>query len=453
MANHTGRPRHPGLRAALILGACVLGMAGCSNDKPTGSDGDDDTIPGAYALAGWIGGDMAPGGFMLAVSRLEPEATSALEATVTLNGQPVPLLAGGSTPDGASYALETLDYTAGETYAIRASLGGRTAACTLTGPAYPRLTLTAPPEAFEFQPGDSIALAWIYDGGPPDSIHIAATDAAGRPLMSPVTIAGADTSRAIPGALTAGWADEGVIHITVDEGEARFPFTGDLAAAGSEVTAAGRADSVDVHPDATPPDTIWTLTLVLDDSALDADGVSTTTARVSIADQSLKPAPQNTPVVFSCDPPGSVVFDPATAYLDGGATVSVVTAGTTPGSVEITASALGASERVALTLESLVRITVGSGDYPQIDWDPPRPAFSLSVRRTGGIGTLEWSIMPMSSSNIPPPVTYGTIPPGVIQVYPLAGAPAALTAGTTYQIVLIDAGGHTTQYTFTHAGD
>jgi hypothetical protein len=452
MANRTGRPRHPGLPAALVLGTLLLGMAACSNDEPTDPGGGDAT-PGAYALAGWIGGDMAPGGFALAISRLAPGATSAMEATVTLNGQPVPLRANGSTPAAASYAIATFDYDAGETCTILASIGGRTAACSFTLPPYPLLTLMAPPDAFEFQPGDSIALAWAYDGGAPDSIHIAATDDAGRPHMPTVAIAGADTSYAIPGALTADWADEGAIRITVDEGAARCPFTGTIAAAGSVVTTAGSGDSVAVHPNEDPPESTWTLTIVLDDSALDADGVSTTTARVSIADGSMNPAPQNTPVTFSCDPPGAVVFDPATAYTDNGAAASAVTSGTTPGDVEITASALGASERVVLTLGSIMRVTVGSGGFPQIDWDPPRPMFSLLVRRTGGIGTLEWSLVPLSSSSITPPLTYGTVPPGVNQIFPFLGAPAALTAGTSYQIVLIDSGAETTLYTFTHAGN
>jgi hypothetical protein len=339
------------MQTALVLGALLLGISGCSNDKPTDADGNDDAIPGVYALAGWIGGDMAPGGFRLAVSRLEPEAISAMEADVTLNGQPVPLRPDGSTPAGAHYALATLDYEAGETCTILASIGGRTAACSFTGPAYPPLTLTAPPDAFEFHPGDSIALAWIYAGGAPDSIHIAATGDDAHPVMDTLAIAGADTSYTIPGALTANWADAGEILITVDEGKARFPFTGTLAAAGSEVMTAGRGDSVGVHPG------------------------------------------------------------------------------------------------------SGVRVTVGSGGLPQIDWDPALPMFALLVRQTGGFGTLRWWLAPPPSGSITPPVTYGTVPPGVFQIFPLSGAPAALTAGTSYQIVLIDAGADTTLYTFTHAGD
>lgn len=79
--------------------------------------------------------------------------------------------------------------------------------------------------------------------------------------------------------------------------------------------------------------------------------------------------------------------------------------------------------------------------------------FMLLVRQTSGLGMLRWWLAPMPSGSIAPPVTYGTTPAGVFQIFPLSGAPAALTAGTSYQIVLVDSEADTTLYTFTHAGD
>jgi len=65
-----------------------------------------------------------------------------------------------------------------------------------------------------------------------------------------------------------------------------------------------------------------------------------------------------------------------------------------------------------------------------IDWTPARPAQFVLVQGAAG---MKWFVA-SESSMITPPVTYGSIPAGAIQIEPASGLPPALAAGDQVQI-------------------
>lgn len=445
--------------AFVTLVGLMAMVAGCGGDKSTNSNGDDDDdLPTVadYLLLGYIGGDVAENAFGLYISRLEPTATSAMAADVTINGQDVSLVPLG-TPEDAVYVLGNLAYESGETYTVLVSIGSRTSTCSFAGPAYPVLEFTAPNDNAEFVPGEPLELTWEYtSAGTPPRINIMAAGEGEDPLLQ-TTVGGSNTSYMIPGTVTAQWANEPSVLLSIDEGSDIFPFTGALSGEASYVTTTGWGDALMVVPgDGDEPEPTWIVYLDLGTSALEADGASTTTAYITIEDGLGDPCPDNTQVTLTCDPAGAVTFDPVTASTSDGEATSVITAGTTAGDVEITAGALGESAQAWLELGQApveIVVTVGSGGHPQISWTPATPMTTITLRQQGG-ALSEWSIVRTLTEVLTPPITYGTVPTGAMQVYPpLNAPPAALAAGTTFQLLLTDAAAITTVYTWTHAGD
>jgi len=259
-----------------------------------------------------------------------------------------------------------------------------------------------------------------------------------------VELDGTATSYTIPGATTAGWSTYQDILITVDGGEDAWAFTGDLAAPGSAVFTVVPGDAIVLNPGEGAE---WLITVTLNDYSLEADGQSTTNVTAFVEDQELTPCDDGTDVIFWAEPDGYVSIDPTIAQTTAGEAVTTLTVGTTPGDVEIHAAALDAEGYAVLTLEASVHITVGPGEYPEIDWTPAESMVELLVRQTGiEVGNLRWSI----TGYFGPPVTYGTVPENAIQTYPLmGGTPDALESGVGYRVVLVDAVGDTTSYEFT----
>jgi uncharacterized repeat protein (TIGR01451 family) len=94
---------------------------------------------------------------------------------------------------------------------------------------------------------------------------------------------------------------------------------------------------------------VYTVVLRAVPTTLIADGVSTATLTVTATDAYGNPVADGTTVDFSVAPPlGTVAPDPATT--SGGTAVAVFTAGTTTGTVRITATVGGRSDVVTLTL-------------------------------------------------------------------------------------------------------
>lgn len=68
-----------------------------------------------------------------------------------------------------------------------------------------------------------------------------------------------------------------------------------------------------------------------------------------------------------------------------------------------------------------------------IDWTPPRPASYVFVQSTT---ELKWAIVTDTQLMLPP-ITYGTVPAGAVQVMPTAGSPPALAAGDQVSITTL----------------
>lgn len=432
---------------ATLTFIALLFAAGCSSsDNSTGSGGDGSEETG-YLLEGYFGGAVAEGGFGLWVGRLDPQYASAQDCQVTVNGQDINLMGLISTDDDAFFAALTYEYQAGTQYTISAALGGRSATCSFTGPSYSWITITAPVSDL-FVPGDPLELVWEYDDGTPDQVYITASVTSGDEelILLETGQNGSIASYTISGDVTALWDDYTDILVTVDGGEDAWPFTGDLTALGSAVYTVLPGDAIIINPGEEPQVT-WTLALRLDAEALDADGVSTTTAHVAIEDEFLNDCPDGTEVAFSADPAGVVTFDPVTAETLGGEATTTITAGSQSAEATITATGLGEQDTASLTLETPLQLMVGSGDFPQIIWAPNENMLELLVReRQLEIGSLLWSITGIFGS----PVTYGDPPDGSAQTWPLLGnTPAALATGVDYRILIVDTVGDTTAMDFT----
>ncbi len=439
------------LRALATLLSLTAVLWGCSSgDKSTGTGGDPDDVTLPYLLEGYFSGTVVEGGFGIWVGRLDPQFPSSRECQITMNGEALTLLPGVSDDDDALFALVNHEYEPNVQYTISASLGGRTSTCSFMGPEYPWIDITTPSGDGYFTPGAPVELVWAYDRGTPQQIYVRVTADGGEEDIALVEqeLAGATTSYTVAGLLTAAWSPYDQVLVTVDGGEDAWPFTGDLAVASSAVYTVCSGDAAELVQGEEPVVT-WQVTVVLDDAALDADGVSTTPVRARVEDEGLAACPDGTPVTFRAEPSGYVTLDPTVATTAGGEATTLLTAGTSApagGVVTVYAAALEAEGSAGLTMNETSQVTVGPGATPTIDWTPAEPMVALFVRQSGlVIGNLRWSITGYFSG----PVTYGTTPGSAVQTYPLLGqGPVALVTGTAYSIVLVDAAADTTTYEF-----
>ena len=432
----------------LSLLSVALLLSGCG-----GGGGDDDPGPGVgdpsgkYLIEGYFGGAVIPGGFAVWVGRLDAGDTSAKECQITINGTSLSRADLLSTESDAFYSILEYDYAPNTAYTVTATLDGRTATCSFTSPETPWVEITAPADNSLFEPGTDIDLAWSYDSGTPDNAYVGAMcDEEDEPILADQTLAGSATTYTIAGSVTDDWGDYADVLITVDLGEKVYLFTGDLAYAGSAVATVLPGDAIIVVP-GTAPDTTWTVTALLTDTEIDADGAGTTTVRAIVTDEFFNSCSDGTVVNWSAVPAGSVTFDSPTSTTLYGEATATITAGTTPGTVTITAVARGDSGSADLTLSAVTQVAVGAGAYPVISWTPNDSMVELLVRKAGlEIGNLRWSITGLISS----PVTYGTVPGALVQTWPLLGAaPNALVTGEDYRVYLVDAAGDTASVLFT----
>lgn len=446
----------------LLLGFMALlsvGLLSCGGDKSTssGDDDDDDNPAGPqYMLEGGFGGTFVPGGFGLWIGRIDSDDPSASGWTVTLNGQDVPesVLSGD---DDAFYSLVPFDYVSNVVYTIVASSEAGSATCTFTGPEFPIVEMTTP-SGDTFVPGEPIVVTWQYDRSAPDHVYVNAygdteEEEEDDELIPEVVLPGSTTTYTIPGTTTEDWADEYNVLITVDAGEAFYPFTGSVAFVGSGIAMVFSGDAASLVPGA-PEQHEWTVEVVLGAMTLPADGAGETTVYVTVQDQNYEYCDDGTTVTLSCVPAGAVTFAAGSLTTAYGTCNTTLTAGTDAGDVVVRATALEATGEADLTLLTAVHtVTVGTGQYPAISWQAPVGMSGLFLRAKGGVLTARWSLVTTGLSGFTPPLTYGTVPAGAQQTYPLLGAqPQALETGVTYQLGLIDTSipPDTTMYEFTH---
>lgn len=447
------------MRWLVGLAAILIFFFGCSSDSDGNGGGGGTGDAQKYLIEAYIGSaEWGINSLAVYVGRLNSTDPSAKEAQITFNGTQIPLRSLVSTDDDAVYVSTNCGWSPSTNYTLNISLAGKTATCSFTSPAAYDVNITSPADFSTFVPGQPLNVVWQYSGGNPEWVEFSVEG--DTILLLCDTLNGSTTNYNFPGSVTSGWASYSSIDITVNLGEYFWPITGTLASVGSFVSAILPASDVELYPeggdttDTTHHDTVWTVSVSLGDYFLYADGSNHTTVTARVFDQSLRPCPDGTPVTFSSQPVGRVTISPTVVNTIGGIASATVTAGTTPGDVNIIATCLGSSGYESLSLQQVVNITisVGQGPYPQISWTPAdQPMYGIAIRKTGiGIGNMRWIIAgPLHS-----PVTYGTTPEGVTQIYPAGGArPDSFAIGSSYIIGVVYSTGDTAFYTHTRTSN
>ncbi len=434
----------------------LLLFSGCSDDDGEGGGGNG-VSTGRYLISGYFGMLAVEGNLEVQVLRLQSSDPPATDCQIDVNGIQLTLVPVISYEDYAVFATAAVEYSPLTDYTITASLSGMTSTCSFTTPSLEEIDITSPENYSEFTPGEDITLTWSFHGGPPEQIDITVESTDADDNLYEETIDGDLTTYTIPGSSTAGWGIYSQVDISVMPHEYCYSFSGNLASPASGVFVAPLGDYISLMPSDTggvgPSDTTWYVYIWLSDYILDADGSSTTFATAQVQSEYGGPCPDGTEVTFSCQPTGMVSFDPVVATTTGGIATTTITAGTTPGDVNIVATAMGSSDFDVLNLREIteITITIGDGAYPTISWTPDDVVFNgLIVRETGiSIGNLRWAIVG-GIGGFGTPVVYGTVPTGATQTWPLDDAtPDSLKIDTEYLFGFIDSSGDTAFHYFT----
>lgn len=445
--------------AALIVAAALL-TTGCSDDKSTNSDGGGNggETQGTYLINAWFGDALAVGGnFTATVVRGDDNDAGANECDFDINGTDIPLIALSSTPTEAVYTKLNFGYEAGTDYTVTVALGSRSATCSFTAPDFQYPEITAPAEDGLFTPGQAFTIAWQYPGTTPDSVFVSVSPTSGEEeSIYSARLAGSTTSVQVPAVTTSGWSAYEELLVTVDLGEMAWPFTGDLASIGSFVFNVLPGDAETVTNSGGQPGAEWVGTAYLYPDEIDADGTSTAEITFTIYDDGT-PCPDGNTVNFTASPSGYVTISPASVTTLGGSATATITAGTTAGTVTITAMAPdlsgGISDNATLTLgEALVyTFTFGTGTHPSMAWSPADGMVMLVVTLDGNLINVPlWSIIPVGvGQRIQSPVTYGTTPANCQKVYPYLADPDPLNPGTDYRLWLVTSEADTVSGSFT----
>jgi hypothetical protein len=350
----------------LALGLLLLAVL------PFGCGGDDDkdggggsTLKGEYELyAGFMNEEDLPDSptqtmvFVADVERLNSADPSAMTAVVTVDGTPIPLLTGSSTPESAIFQSDAIEYEAGATYAVSISIGEETATSTIVSPTdETTVHITAPADGAEFTPNQPLPMAWSYDDEPPAKVVIWATgssDDEDEDLYE-VSYSGNFTTATIPNAETNTWGSFDDIYLAVGAGVTQI-WSGAMAADVSYSYVMLSMDTVTIHPAGGA--TTWTVTVTPTNASIATGG--TTTITVEIEDDEGGHPPVGTVVNLSVAPSGAASIAPATVQTDNaGTATATLTAGSTPGTVTVTAVAPSldnASDNATVT------ITGGGGE-------------------------------------------------------------------------------------------
>ena len=416
------------IRDARLIIACLLSavmlLTGCGEET------------GSYLIEAYIGSqEWGVGSLAVYVGRLNSGDPSAKEAQVTFNGTSIPLRALASTDADAVYVTVDCGWSPSTHYTLTVSLGGKTATASFTSPGAYDVNITSPNDYSTFVPGQALNVIWEYSGGNPDWMVFSVDH--DSTILFEDTLDGSLTSYTFPGTTTDDWAAYSQISITANLGEYFWLFTGDLPCIGTAVLP---ASVVVLYPEG-GSDTTWNVSVTLDNYYVEANGSNTVLATAEVTDDFGAHCPDGTPVTFSATPSGLVSLSPTGTTTTGGIATSTITVGSTAGTVNITASALGASNYAALELyeSTEITITVGNGAFPQISWTPANTMIGLAVRESGiVVGNLRWAIAGALSS----PITYGTLPSGATQGWPLGSVPPdSLKLGTTYMFALVNSSG------------
>ena len=440
----------------LALGAfAALGLMqiGCSSDKSS-NPGDTAGVGQGYLILGSfqsLYSDQAS--LEVVVTRWDSGDPAANAATVSFDGQNVPMRSLFSNAESAVYVLEGFDYSVGKTYSLSVSLSGESANCSFVAPVFDYPVISQPVDDGLFTPGSPLQIVWDYDGdgGTPDQVFLAASPVSSQDenVYYEKTLSGSSMSAEIPGTETDTWSDDEVL-ITVDLGEKSWSFQGSLASSGSAVAAVLPGDAVVVRNSHGDSGADYSMSAAIYPSSIAADGVSTADLSVAIFDQDTgAPCPDGTTVVVTASPVDRVSVGSGTATTSGGAATIPVTAGSTTGSVTFVVTAPGLDSGLdASAVLDLTEpdgsdgylITVGTGAHPSIDWVPADGMASVLITPAAlDMDQALWSIgrRVVGGSWITPAVTFGTVPSGASQLVPLQGDPEGLVPGTSYKVWIV----------------
>ena len=435
------------------LGLVALFMTGfgCSSDNKSSTDPGGSTS-GTHLIGAEIGAAAMTGGqFVALVEQIDASSVGADELDFYLNGEQLSP-AFGSYGESAVYSKLNFGYTSGQTYTISVSGGGKNSSCSFTGPSFVFPTITAPADGSNFVLGNDISVQWTYDSDPPETVWIRAmANGSDEDVIYEQEINGSQRSHSIPGSVTAGHTEYTDLIITVDGGEAIFPFDGNLAFTGSNVIAVLPGDAISIYPGQPV-----TYQVFLDPTitSMEADGTSTAQLVATVYNQTAGEYETGATVTFSVEPAGALSFEPNPVSMAEGSSEAhtTVRAGTAPGTAAVKATYNGTdSDPLTYTLTEQWAVSVGAGPMPEITWPSSYTMTGIAVFHQGNpLGILVWSIATLTSPGIQSPLTYGTVPGSASQVWPAGGGAAPpLVSGNEYYILFTFDGAGTQTYTFT----
>ena len=435
---------------SVALVALLMMGFGCSSDNKSSTDPGGSTS-GTHLIGAEIGAAAMTGGqFVALVEQIDASSVGADELDFYLNGEQLSP-AFGSYGESAVYSKLNFGYTSGQTYTISVSGGGKNSSCSFTGPSFVFPTITAPADGSNFVLGNDISVGWSYDTNPPSSVWLRVIpNGSEESVIYERELSGSTTSHTIPGTVTAGHTEYTDLIITVDGGEALYPFDGNLAFTGSNVIAVLPGDAISIYPG---QPTTYRVDLDPFSTTLDADGTSTSTLVAVVWDEAAYGYLTDGTVTFSVQPAGALSFEPNPVTMSGGSSEAqtMVRAGTTPGTATVTASCRGTdSDPLTYTLTEQWAVNVSTGTTPTVTWPDGVYMSGVVFWKAGGIDEQRvWSIATLTSPGIGSPLTYGTVPTNAQQIIPITGDPLPLVIGTTYRIAFVLDDLSTQTYTFT----
>ncbi len=325
---------------------------------------------GAYDIAaGFLMAAESGGYFLAVVHRVNASDPSAMLATVTVNGTPVPMTPAPASDDtSAVFQSASISYAPSTPYTVVVTLGGATATSSFTSPSYECvLTLTSPAPMSTFTPGVDIQAAWTLNGTNPPMIRLVAggdTSNPGDPGYTNVELAGTARSYTVD---TSQWTSYSMAMVGVSV-EQYYSFTGTLASANSASYVNLTTDAVLLVAAGGGDD--WYVSVGTHKGMLAPNGTDTTTVQARVENILSNPCPDGSTVTFAVSGPGTLTATSAQT-VNGWATTTLV-AGTEEGTVTITAEAFGDTD------ETYVEISEGGfAEYYMLvtfpDLDPENP--------------------------------------------------------------------------------
>lgn len=333
--------------------ALIALFAGCGSDDDNpgepgggGSTGQYEVYAGFVSQSGADDRDTEEMVFIATVERLNTSDPSAMDAVVTVDGTVIPLNSAISTADDATFESSAITYSPDSTYAVSITIGGKTASASLETPDYETtVSIATPLEGATFTPGSDLTVQWAYTGDAPGTVVIAALN--DDEELAEATLVGTTTSYQFLATTTTDWAAYEEVEILIGIGETQS-WSGDMAYQGSYSYVLIATASVTITP--AGGTSAYNITVVPTNPSVIVGQSTQVTATVTNATTGLPPTEQTT-VSFTVSPSGSGEIDPNSVTATAGIAQATFTAGTTPTTATVTATALGYSGQATIEIE------------------------------------------------------------------------------------------------------